>query len=98
MIEERDYLTGCITILLAILILFCIVPMVSANDDYLDEGYLGMPAWLYARLDTTVMNNIIGIVHGHTFFSPSENIPADVGYSFVRNTDFPSRMKKGVFW
>lgn len=42
---------------------------VSADDGYLDGGFLGMPAWVYVRMDPAVMNNIIGTVHGHTLFS-----------------------------
>lgn len=98
MTQIRNYLTGCITILLAILILLSMVPVVSADDGYLDGGFLGMPTWLYSRLDPTNMNNIIGVVHGHTFFSLSENIPTDAGYSFVRNIDFSPRMHNGVLW
>ena len=46
MTQQRDYLTGLITLLLAILILFSIVPVVGADDDYLDGGFMGVPAWL----------------------------------------------------
>ncbi|MFH0967951.1 MAG: hypothetical protein V1862_09750 [Methanobacteriota archaeon] len=98
MTQQRGYLTGCITILLAILILFIIEPVGSADDDYLDGGFLSMPAWLYARLDPTAMSNIIGVVHGHTFFSPSEDPPSDTGHSFIRDIDYSPRMKHWVFW
>ena len=97
MTQERDYLTGIITILLIILILFSIVPMVSADDDYLDGGFLGMPAWLYARLDPTIMNNIIGVVHGHTLWGPSEETPTDIGYPFVRDIDLSPRVRHWIF-
>jgi hypothetical protein len=96
--QKRDYLYGCIPMLLAILILFSIVPVVSADDDYLDGGFLGMPAWLYARLDTAIMNNIIGVVHGHTFFSPSEDTLADTGHSFVRDSGLSPQLNHGIFW
>ena len=98
MTQQRNYVTRGITILLAILALFSIVPVVSADDDYLDGGYMGMPTWLYARLNPAVMNNIIGVVHGHTFFSPSEGNPANTGHSFIRDTDFSPRIKFGLIF
>ena len=96
--QKRDYLTGCIPTLLAILILFSIVPVVSADDNYMDGGFLGMPSWLYARLDTGIMNNIMGVVHGHTFSSPTENPPADTGHTFIRDSGFSPRLNHGIFW
>ena len=98
MTQQRDYLTRLITLLLASLILFSIMPAVVADDDYLDGGFMGIPAWLYDRLDPTVMNNIIGVVHGHTFFSPSDDTPIDTGHSFIRDIDFSPRMKHWIFW
>ena len=98
MTKKSEYRTGLLTFLLAILILFCIVQVVSADDDYLDGGFMGMPAWLYARLDPTIMNNIIGVVHGHTFFSPSDDTVIDTGHSFVWNIDVSPRMNHGFLW
>ncbi len=52
---------------------------VIADDGYLDGGFMGIPSWVYVRIDPTVMNNIIGTVHGHTLFDeplfdPSEKM------------------------
>jgi hypothetical protein len=98
MIQQRDYLTKCMPVLLTFLILLSIVPVVNADDDYLDGGFLGLPAWLYGRLDPTNMNNIIGVVHGHTLWGPSEDFSTDTGHSFVRDFDFSPRMKRWIFW
>ena len=98
MTDHSNYLTGLIILLLVILIVFSSVPVVSADKGYLDGGFLGMPAWLYARLDPTIMNNIIGVVHGHTFFSPSDDTPIDTGHLFIRDIDFSPRMKHWMFW
>jgi hypothetical protein len=49
-------------------------------------------------LDTAIINNIFGVIHGHTFFSPSENTPADTGRSSVRDIDLSPRLNHGIFW
>ena len=97
MTQRRHYLTGLIVLMLAILIMFSVVPVASADDDYLDGGFLGMPAWLYARLDPTIMNNIIGVVHGHTLWGLSEDPPVDTGHLFIGDVDLSPRPRHWIF-
>lgn len=97
MTQRKDYLTGLIALLLVILIIFSTVPVVSADDDYLDGGFLGMPAWLYARLDPTIMNNIIGVVHGHTLWGLSDDTPVDTGHSFIGDVAPSPRVRHWIF-
>ena len=97
MTQRRNYLTGFIALMLAILIISIAVPVAIADDDYLDGGFLGMPAWLYARLDPTIMNNIIGVVHGHTLWGLSEDPPVYTGHPFMGDVDLFPRARHWIF-
>ena len=75
----------------------CLIMPVSAYNEYLDGGFLGIPADIYERMDPSVSNNIIGTVHERTLFGLSDDRPLQVGHRFEPEHDFQPRNRYQVF-
>jgi len=90
-------LTSCISIFLVVTMVSLVIPVAGAEDDYLDDGFLGLPSWAYIKLDQVIMNDIIGTIRGHTLFGPQEDIEGDADSSFKRNMYINPRMKNRIF-
>jgi hypothetical protein len=96
--EKGKNMTKGISTILAFLLVMSVIPAVHADDDYLDGGFMGMPSWLYFLLDPEIMNNIIGVVHGHTLFEPTVDLNDDMEDPFEWHHPFFPRMKHWIFW
>ncbi|PWR70901.1 hypothetical protein [Methanospirillum lacunae] len=69
-------------IILLTLLTVSILPAIADNE-YLDGGYMGIPADIYSRMDPSVSNNIIGTVQERPLFGLSDDRPIQFGHRFV---------------
>lgn len=82
--RPRTYHIRTVLVLLALLTVGGMIP-VSGDNEYLDGGFLGVPADIYYQIDPSVTNNIIGTVHDETLFGLSEDRPLHFGHRFYKD-------------
>ena len=84
--RPRMYHTRTVLVLLTLLTMVGMIP-VSGDNEYLDGGFLGVPADIYYQMDPSVTNNIIGTVHDETLFGLSDDKPLRFGHRVYRDFD-----------
>jgi len=94
--KHYPYHTRIVLVLLALITAGMVVP-VSGNDEYLDGGFLGVPADIYNGMNPSVTNNIIGTVHDDTLPGLSDDKNLRFGHRLDRDFDKPFRSKYRVF-